>query len=321
MMSSVLIAVLALLSPQAASPEQVTLRLVSAPKRGAGDLKFEGKAIFPDGVALKGTLYRAEERLVEGVLAQEFTEIANEVQPVEGRRIAFAMPVKDPGLYRLVVELREDLQEPELVKAITKSLPGKWTLDHAVWGDELPLAAGTKLRDFDGHVETSIDLIRRFRQASASIQAWKEHYPLLDKELASFLKKFDQTTLDRHYPAAVLELRCTMRNLKGNAEAMVFAEDGSPKGSIDYRTKKPTKTIHSEDFTFEAVLKGVEGARQAAGREFVLWMIKDVRRSGARPELTHLLRAEAKHPGVTPHVDALEGFKDADGVEKKVREK
>jgi len=321
-MNIVMIAVLALAaSPQAPSPEPVTLRLVSAPKKGAGELKFEGKAIFPDGIALKGTLYRSEERLVEGVLAPELSEIASEVAAVEGRRVAFTLAIKDPGQYRLVVELREDLQEPDLVKAITSSLPGKWTFDQAVWGDEFVGPLGSKLRDFDGQVDQSIAMIRRFAQASASSQAWKEQYPLLDKELGAFLKKFDQTTLERVFPAAVLELRCSMRNLKGNAEAMMFNQDGSCKGSIDYRTQKPTKTIHAEDFTFEAILKEVEAARAAAGREFVLWLIKDSRRSGVRPELTALLRSEAKHPGISPHVEALDGFKEADGVEKQIRGK
>src|SRR6185503_1990831 len=112
-MSTLLIAALALVASQAPSPEPVTLRLVSAPKRGAGELKIEGKAVFADGIVLKGTLYRTEERFVEGGIAPEPTEIGGESATVEGRRVAFTFPVKDPGLYRLVVELREDLQEPD----------------------------------------------------------------------------------------------------------------------------------------------------------------------------------------------------------------
>ena len=320
-MSIVMMAALALAASQTPSPDPVALRMVSAPKKGAGELKFEGKAVFPDGVVLKAMLYRAEERLAEGGLAPELAEIAAEVATVEGRRVAFTMAIKDPGQYRLVVELREDLQEPDLVKAITNTLGGKWTFDQAVWGDDFAGPLGSKLRDFDAQVDASLSMIRRFAQASASMPAWKESYPLLDKELGAFLKKFDQTPLERVYPAAVQELRLSMRNLKGNAEAMMFNQDGSCKGSIDYRTQKPTKTIHAEDFTFEAILKEVEAARAAAGREFVLWLIKDSRRSGVRPELTALLRSEAKHPGISPHVEALDGFKEADGVEKQIRGK
>jgi hypothetical protein len=320
-MSSVLMVVLALVASQSPSPDPVALRLVSAPKKGPGELKFEGKAVFPDGTVLKGTLYLVEERLVERALSPELAEIEGQVATVEGRRVAFTLAVKNPGLYRLVVELREDLQEPDLARSITSSLPGKWSFDHAVWGDDYAVRLGSKLGDFDLQVETSVALIRRFLQASASGQAWKEHYPLLDKDLGAFLKKFDQTALEGVFPASVLELRCTMRNLKGNAEAMVFAEDGSCKGSIDYRTQKPTKTIHSQDFTLEAILKDLEAVRAAAGREFALWLIKDFRRAAARPELTSLLRAEAKHPGVAPYVEALDGFKDADGVEKQIRGK
>jgi hypothetical protein len=321
---STLIALAALLvASQTSQPpaEAVTLRLLSFPKRGAGELKYEGKAVFPDGIALKGTLFRSEERLADGRLGPELAEIASDVATVEGRRIAFTLPVKEPGVYQLVVELREDLQEPDLVPSITKSLPGKWTFCQAVWGDEFAGPLGSKLREFDQQAEGAIALIRRFASATSSSQIWKDHYPTLDKELAGYLKKLDQSGLEKPYAAAVLELRCTMRNLKGNAEAMVFGEDGTCKGSIDYRTQKPTKTIHSEDFAFDAILKDVDLSKRAAGREFLLWIIKDFRLAGARAELSALLHSEAKREGAASSVEALDGFKDVDSAEKQIRER
>jgi len=319
---STLIALAALLvTAQTPPPEAVTLRLLSFPKKGGGELKYEGKAAFPDGIALKGTLFRSEERLKDGRLEPELSEIASDVATVEGRRIAFTLPVKEPGVYQLVVELREDLQEPDLLPSIARSLPGKWTFGQAVWGDEFAGLVGSKLREFDLQADAAIGLIRRCAAATTTNQMWKDLYPALDKELASYLKKLDQSGLEKTYAAAVLELRCTMRNLKGNAEAMVFGEDGTCKGSIDYRTKKPTKTIHSEDFAFDAIVKDVDASKRAAGREFLLWIIKDVRRSGPRSELSLVLHSEAKREGVASYVDALDGFKDVDSAEKQIRAK
>jgi hypothetical protein len=303
------------------SAEAVSLRLRSFPKRGAGELKYEGKAIFPDGVALKGTLFRSEERLREGVLAPELSEIASDVATVEGRRVAFTFPVKEPGVYQLVVELREELQEPDLLPSIRKALPGRWTFCQEVWGDEFAGPLTTKLHEVDRQAEAAIELIRRFAAATSSIQTWKDRYPALDKELGGYLKKLDQSGLEKTYAAAIGELRCTMRNLKGNAEAMAFGEDGACKGSIDYRTQKPTKTIHSEDFGFDAILKDVDASKRAAGREFLLWIIKDFRRAGARPELSTVLHSEAKREGVSPLVEALDGFKDVESAEKQIRQK
>jgi len=269
MTSLAAIAVLLWAAPQAAAPaaEPVTVKLISAPKRGAGDLRFEGKALFPDGIVLKGTLYRSEERIVDGHLAPELTELGNDVATVEGKRIAFTLAVKDSGLYRLVVELKENLQEPDLLASIKKPVAGKWSFEQAVWGDEYIGALGTKLRDFDLQADAAIDLIRKFASASATNKGWKEHFPTLDKETTQLLKKLDQSGLDRICPAAFSELRSTIRNVKGNADAMEFAEDGTSKGSIDYRTKKPTKTIHSEDFNFDTVMKDVEASKRAAGGE------------------------------------------------------
>src|SRR3954469_12759973 len=98
---STLIALAALLVVAQTPPpsaEAVALRLVSFPKKGGGELKYEGKAVFPDGIALKGTLFRSEERLRDGCLAPELTEVASDVATVESRRIAFALPVNEPGV-------------------------------------------------------------------------------------------------------------------------------------------------------------------------------------------------------------------------------
>jgi hypothetical protein len=315
-----LIAIAILLLAQDPPEELVTVRLVSVPKRGAGDARFDGKALFPDGVALQVRLFRVEERLTNGVLAPEvLDEINNDVPTVEGRRIAFAFPVKDPGSYRLSVEYRENLQEPDVLTAVKKSAPGKWTFDPFVWNDEFVGGLSPRLRDFDHQAEAAISLIRRFDAATASNQTWKDQYPGLDKELTGYLKKFDQAALDRIFPAAALELRGTMRNLKGNAEAILFGDDGKCRGSIDYRTQKATKTIHSEDFAFDTLIKDVEVAKKAVGREFLLWIIKDFRRGGARTVLSDAIRSEAQRPGIAPFVEALEGFKDLELTEKRVR--
>jgi len=303
-----------------AQADPVSLKLVASPKRGGGELRFEGKVPFPDGIALKGILYRADERLIEGRITVEPTEITNDVQTVEGKKIAFAMTVKDPGVYRMVVEYREDLQEPDVLSGFKKSTPGKWTFDFPVWGDDYVAPLGGKLHDFDQQVDLAVSLIKRFAAATTTDQAWKDLYPGLDKELAGYIKKLDQSSLDKFYPAAFGELRLTMRNLKGNAESIEFGQDGTCKGSIDYRTKKPTKTIHSEDFSFDTLLKDLAAAKHAGGREFVLWILKDFRRAGPRSSLSDVLRSEAKRPSVAPYVEGLEGFKDADASEKSVRE-
>jgi len=301
-------------------PELVTLRLVSIPKRGAGEARFDGKAQFPDGVALQVRIFRVEERLNAGVLAPEvMDEVANDVPSVESRRIAFAFPIKDPGCYRLTVEYRENLQEPDVLASVKKSAPGKWAFEPFAWNDEFVAGLAPRLRDFDHQAETAISLIRRFDGATASNQTWKDQYPGLDKELAGYLKKFDQAALEKVFPAAALELRGTMRNLKGNAEAILFGDDGKCRGSIDYRTQKATKTIHSEDFAFDTLIKDVEAVKRAVGREFLLWIIKDFRRAGARTALSDALRSEAQRPGLAPFVEALEGFKDLEMTEKRIR--
>jgi hypothetical protein len=315
------IAALLFAAPQepAAGPGPVTIRLASAPKRGGGELRFEAKALFPDGIVLKAGLFRSEERLVDGRLVAELTEVGGDATTVEGKRAAFAQEVKDSGLYRLVVELKESLQDPDLLASLKKSIAGKWEREEAVWGDDFVGTLGPKLRDFDQQVDVAADLVRKFAGATASDKIWKDHYPLLDKDALGFLKKLEQSGLEKLYPAAFNELRLTMRNVKGNAEAVEFGDDGAFKGSIDYRTKKPTKTIHSLDFSFDSCLKDLETAKRAAGAEFLLWIIKDFRRAGVRSPLSEALRSEHRRPGLGTLVEALEPFKDVDAIEKQVR--
>jgi hypothetical protein len=303
----------------AAAQEPVTLRFASAPKRGAGELRFEANAKFPDGIVLKWTLFRLEERLVDGHLVSEATELASDAASVEGKRAVFVQEVRDWGLYRLVVELKESLQDSEVFATVKNRGAGKWTIEQAVWGDDFVGTLGSRLRDFDQQADLAIELIRKFAAATQSLKVWKEHYPILDKESLTYLKKLDQSGLEKVYPAAVNELRLTMRNVKGNAEAVEFTEDGACRGSIDYRTKKATKTIHSEDFTFDAVLRDVESTKRAAGGEFLLWTIKDFRRAGARTSLSDALRSEHRRPGLGAQVEGLDAFKDVDASEKAIR--
>ena len=56
-----------------------------------------------------------------------------------------------------------------------------------------------------------------------------------------------------------------------------------------------------------------------AGGEYLLWIIKDFRRAGARTGLTEALRSEHRRPGLSGLVEALESFKDVDATEKQVR--
>ena len=303
----------------AASPEPVTIRLGSAPKRGGGELRFEVKALFPDGIILKGTLYRSEERLVDGRLVAELTEIGGDAATVEGRRVSFVQEVKDNGLYRLVVEFKESLQDPDLLASLKKPPSGKWEHEEAVWGDDFVGALGPKLRDFDQQVDIAAELVRKFAGATVSDKVWKDHHPLLDKEASSFLKKLDQSGLEKLFPACFNELRSTMRNAKGNADVVEFGQDGAFKGSIDYQTKRPTKTIHSADFSFDSILKDLEGAKRAASAEFLLWIIKDYRRAGSRTGLIETLRSEHRRPGVGALAEGLESFRDVDASEKAAR--
>ena len=81
------------------------------------------------------------------------------VATVEGKRISLTLAVKDSGLYRLVVELREDLQEPDLLASIKKSPVGKWSFDQATWGDDFVNLPGPKLREFEQQTDLAISLI------------------------------------------------------------------------------------------------------------------------------------------------------------------
>src|SRR5437773_10000911 len=95
-----LVALLVAAPQEAATPaEPVSLRLVASPKRGAGDLRFEGKALFPDGIVLKATLFRSEGRFVVGRLVPELAEVGNDSATVEAKRLSFTIPSKDSGLY------------------------------------------------------------------------------------------------------------------------------------------------------------------------------------------------------------------------------
>jgi hypothetical protein len=319
MLTAIATLLLAAQDKPAPAPEPITIKLSSAPKRGGGELKYEVKTLYPDGIVLRGTLFQLEEHLVEGRPVLEATEIGSDAATVEGKRASFVYEIKGAGLYRTLVEFQESQQDPDLLATLKRPIGGKATCENAVWGDEFVGTLGPKLRDFDQQVGLAVELVRKFAAATTSQKVWKENYQQLDKEAVSYLKKLDQSGLDKVYPAAFNELRLSMRNAKGNAEAMEFGEDGACRGSINYQTKKPTKTIHSEDFSFEVILRDVEATKRQVANEFLLWIIKDFRRAGARTGLAEALRSEHRRPGLGALVDALETFRDVEVVERQLR--
>jgi hypothetical protein len=72
-------------------------------------------------------------------------------------------------------------------------------------------------------------------------------------------------------------------------------------------------------------MKHAEAAKGLAGREFALWIVKDFRRGGLRPELGEAVRKRASHAGLSAFAERLEKVgegsgEDLDGLEKGIRE-
>ena len=308
------------LSPQEDSA--VSLRLKSPPTKEQPLLRFEGKTTLPNDAVLKGSLYRLEERAAGGRLSAEPAEAGRAVAQVAEKKVSFQFPADRPGLYRLTVELSEDRQDPALLPALRKLPVTKWTFEAEGWGDAWIAQLGGRLADIDRFGQEAITLIEEFGQAAVSKDVWTDRRPKLEKEAEKFLKKIEEAQAAQVYTASFKESRDTVRNMKGNAALFQFGDDGKCRGPFNYMTKKPAQTIHQEDFTFERIKKYLEEAGTVAGREYCLWLVKDIRRVGERrAAIVDALKVQKHHAGVGDHAARLEAatLSDLDDLERDLR--
>lgn len=324
-------AVLVALGPVAAESrdqEELAISLTCKPpsfKVRRPLLILNGTCPLPDGVVLKVNLSRVTEAASGMAIEPFYVGAGNGTADVEGKKFLYDATIDGPGKFNVQVSLIEDLQEKHLAAEVKKRASGKknFQFEFLVWGDDLIPQIGPKLNDVTALINETRELVKRFEKASASEAGWAQESKPLVAEGTKWQAKLEHHELKSYYPAAVNTLYYTMRNVVNNAPYYTFA-GGKFTGARDYHAAgEKVKTFRNEDFNWDNLKKYVDEAAQIAGREFCLWVLKDLRRTAGsmRNEVVEAIKAQKTAPGVDVWQERLQKatITDIDALEVEIR--
>jgi hypothetical protein len=324
------VAALACWGPAGALPqaEELTLIVNCKPpsfKTRRPVMVLTGSCPLPDGVILKINLSRVIENLQGGQLLQTYSGAGSGTEGLEGKKFTYDTPIDGPGKFQVSVMLPVDMQERQHYDEVKKKTANKhtWQFEFLVWGDELVSQLSPKLTELQSVIAETRELLKRFEAACQNEQVWAAQQKPLVAEANKLRAKLEGHELKAFYPAAVNNLFYTVRNVVTNAPYYTFS-DGKFSGAKDYHAdSKKVSTYRNEDFSWENLKRYVEESLPCSGREFSLWIVKDLRRTGGamRPDILEAVKAQIKAPGVDFFAERLQKatITDLDPLEAEIR--
>jgi hypothetical protein len=290
---------------------------------GKETVLVKGSVPFPDGAVLKVTLHRLTEQWVRGRLEPIPQEAGGGLARIEGGRFSLESAWEGPGICSIRATLDENFQEQALRDALQrKPASPEWKRSGEAWDNTIlsQLAAG--LAEHDRAVSSALDLLKELEQATASEDSWKVEKKALTRKGNALLAQLEKSATRTLFPAAHGQIRSTIGDLVSNARSFVW-KDGKFAGAAAYHNKnEPEMNFRHEDFTFVNFRRYVDESMGVAGREFALWIVKDLRRAGRRDVHAEAVRRHADRRGAKEFVPRLlEESEDLARLEEDIRGK
>jgi hypothetical protein len=274
---------------------------------GKETVLVKGSVPLPDGAVLKVTLHRLTEQWVAGRLEPVPQEAGGGLARIEGGRFSLESAWEGPGVCAIRATLDENFQDPALRDAIKrKPADPEWKRSGAAWDHTLVAQLAAGLSEHDRAVAGALDFLRELEQATASEDSWKADKKTLTRKGNALLAQLDKSATRTLFPAAHGQIRSTIGDLVSNARNFVW-KDGKFAGAAAYHNRnEPEMNFRHENFTFVNFRRYVEESIGVAGREFALWIVKDLRRGGRREAHGEAVKRHADRPGVKPFASRLE---------------
>lgn len=292
--------------------DRLEIRSVTSSDPAAGRIRIEWKASFlPDGTTLTVQFARLEERFRQGVLESQEIPAGSGLAHAKGGILTWGGWIPGSGSFRATLTLLADLQGGKALQALKEAgveMPRKWTSSFDFVGEDLAGRLDPALREIDALTAKATALLHRGAEASASRQTWRSNVAALEEESRRLMEEVGQSAAGRLFTAAAARLMAGTDVIFAATRCIRFSPDGKLQGFIIFENPQdPILKFEGEPFGWETHRKKVEDIRDTAGREFALWALRDLRRTGGRPSppLAAALRAQASHPGLSPFVEKL----------------
>jgi hypothetical protein len=290
-------------------------------------LGLNGSCPLPDGVILTVSVSHTVESLSNTVLEESVSGASSGSSEIQSKKFTYSAPIEGPGKFLVQVGVPIELQEMHHAAEVKKRTAKRtsWQFEYLVWDDDLVSQLSPKLLELQALVAEVRAEVKKFEQACDSEQEWLSQAKALTLEGNKLRAKLEGHELKAVYPAAVNNLFYTLRNVLTNAAYYTFT-NGKFSGAKDYHAEnKQVSTFRKEDFNWANLKRYVEESLPCAGREFSLWIVKDLRRTAGqmRPEIQEAIKAQKAAPGVDIYVERLQKatISDLDALEADIRGK
>jgi hypothetical protein len=317
--------------------DPVSITLTLPPARAAmATVRLSGTVPFPEGTALQVTLQKAAEEFKAGRLAPTLEPVGMILPVVQEGRFAGLFEWRGEGRYVVTVTVGEDVSRALGAKSTSVS-----TVDLPAWGDELPGRLAAPFVTLGDLSKSAVEVVDRLGKLAAQESTWIKERRNVDvrgsdvvltrealsvlEELYAIRRAIESAEIVGYFPAATREMRLTLQRLSGSAPYFDYEKDtGKLSGIRNYHFPgKGIETHRGETLSFDLVKAYLADVPGIAGRETALWMVRDLRRTEAKPtaELTEALRLLGGQPGIAPVAERLRKstLPELDGVEERIR--
>ncbi len=245
---------------------------------------LKGSTRLPERTRLRVALSLRREHLSDDRLVSLLEEGNTSTANVVDGDFVVSSEALFRGPFTFKIDFPEALQRQDVLDQL-KGWKGarSWILECAGWGDDLVPALHPGLLALESLLQEAREHLKLFEEALASEERWKVDGPrvLLNGER---LQRKIEAKGPGLYPAGWDLLHRTMRDAVGGARLSQW-KDGKWTGPVTYHAdKEPVKTHRGEPYSLARLKEYLEQAQVVAVREFCLWIIKDVRRGGHRPD-------------------------------------
>lgn len=271
-------------------------------------LKLEGTVDLPDRHRIFVAVYSEAESYDGRRLRPVSTLQTGSFTQVTRGRIALDATWAAPAPLLVRASLKESDQIPEILAAM-KGKQRDWSFQAAGWDDALIARLEPALDEVEAAAAELGALLKEVEAACASEERWKAESPRLKPKALALLARAEKPSL---LAAAAQLLFYTARNLASDSTYFKW-EDKEFQGPVSYHAdKQKLKTFREEAWTFAALRRYAAEAPEVAARELALWIVKDRRRAGPRPEHAALAKR-------TPWADRFGPDADLDALEAEIR--
>lgn len=283
-----------------------------------------GSCHLPEGTVLKIHVARVAEYARGNEIQPDIRDGLRSACEIVGNRFTCEQPFNGPGTYRVQVSVTDELQKRELLEEVSKKV-GKARarqFEFQVWGDDLVGSLLPKRLELNRLVEETQQVVARFEEGTLSQKVWAAKSKGSVALATTLERKLYRHELSIYYSAAITELSIIIRCVVNSSPYFTFDATGRFTGARNPGGAQ-LNTPWGDSFNWANIERHVYDTIPMSGREFCLWIIKDLRRTGGIPSsgMREVIRSQKSTPGVKAWNERLEraSFSDLDDLEAEIR--